>query len=184
MTECAHTCTEQQLDHKLDPLWLSWSSPVFTYTFWYPAPTTLSNLNLSFGSSYGTPRLTIPTFWVTFLVGLESTNFSVFAPFARTLLSVFVQANCLSSGHGELILWSYCRIHLPQEHCRMSWKACIVIHYSCPLSQHFWLIQWQNMVFLVFSSPLLIPSKLFQVSQISKDACRLDGEYLLSSLLA
>jgi hypothetical protein len=37
---------------------------------------------------------------------------------------------------------------------------------------------------LVFPSPLLMPSKLFQVSQISKDACRLDGEYLLSSLLA
>jgi hypothetical protein len=34
-------------------------------------------------------------------------------------------------------------------------------------------------VFLVFLSPLLIPSKLLQVSQIFKDACRLDGEYLL-----
>jgi hypothetical protein len=40
------------------------------------------------------------------------------------------------------------------------------------------------MVFLVFLSPLLIPSKLLQVSQIFKDACRLDGEYLLSSPLA
>src|SRR6266481_2891719 len=77
--------------------------------------------------------------WVTFcfFVGLESANLSVFAPFARTLLPVFVQANCLSSRHRKLILWSYCRIYLPVEHCRMPWQACTVIHFSCPLSQHF-----------------------------------------------
>jgi hypothetical protein len=38
-------------------------------------------------------------------------------------------------------------------------------------------------VFLVFPTPLLISSKLFQVSQTSKDVCRIDGEHLLSSLL-
>src|SRR5882672_3328405 len=45
-------------------------------TFCHPASTTLSNLNLSFGSLKSTPRLTIPTFWVPFcfLVGLESAN--------------------------------------------------------------------------------------------------------------
>ena len=37
-------------------------SPVFTCTFCHPASTTLSNLDLSFGSSQGTSRLTIPTF--------------------------------------------------------------------------------------------------------------------------
>ena len=39
------------------------------------------------------------------------------------------------------------------------------------------------MVFLVFPTPLLISSKLFQVSQTSQDVCRIDGEHLLSSLL-
>jgi len=36
---------------------------------------------------------------------------------------------------------------------------------------------------MVFPTPLLISIKLFQVSQTSQDACRIDGEYLLSSLL-
>ena len=35
----------------------------------------------------------------------------------------------------------------------------------------------------MFPSPLLIFSKLFQVSQTFQHACRLDGKYLLSSLL-
>jgi hypothetical protein len=39
------------------------------------------------------------------------------------------------------------------------------------------------MVFLVFPTPLLISSKLFQVARTSQDACRIDGEHLLSSLL-
>ena len=56
---------------------------------------------LSFVSSQGTPRLTIPTFCMTFgfLVGLEYANFAVFSPPARTLFSVFVQATCLSLRH-------------------------------------------------------------------------------------
>jgi hypothetical protein len=39
------------------------------------------------------------------------------------------------------------------------------------------------MMLSVFPPPLLIPNKLFQVSQTYKDACRLDDEYLLSSPL-
>ena len=39
------------------------------------------------------------------------------------------------------------------------------------------------MVFLVFPTPLLISSKLFQVSQTPQDVCRIDDEHLLSSLL-
>jgi len=109
-----------------------------------PASTILPNLNLSFGSSQGTSRLTIPTFWMTFwfLVGLEYANLAVFPPAARTLFSVFVQATCLSSRHRKLILWSDCRIYLPLEHCRMLWQACTVIHFSSPLSPHFWSIKW------------------------------------------
>jgi hypothetical protein len=69
-------------------------------------------------------------------------NFAVFPPPERTLFSAFAQATCLSSRHRKLILWSDCRIYLSLEHCRMLWQACTVIHFSCPLSPHFWSIKW------------------------------------------
>src|SRR6204780_840666 len=77
-----------------------------SYTLCHPASTTLLNLKLSSGSSLGTSRLTIPTFWITFftLVGLIYANFCVSALPTRTLLSVFMQAICLSVGHRKLIL--------------------------------------------------------------------------------
>ena len=62
------------------------------------------NLKLSFGSSLGTHRLPVPAFCMTFplLVDLKSANPSVFAAAAISLLSVFMQATCLSSRGTEL----------------------------------------------------------------------------------
>src|ERR1700727_541948 len=116
------------------------SSP---YTHCHPASTTLSNLKLSSGSSLGTSRLTIPTFWITFcpLVGLKYANFCVSALPARTLLSAFMQAICWSVRHRKLILWPVHRIYLHLEHCSMHWQACTAVHSSCTNIDHQPLIQ-------------------------------------------
>src|SRR5882762_2342756 len=87
---------------------------MLTYTFCHPASTTLSINQLSFGSSLGTLRISLPAFWTTFslLVGLQSAILSVSAPAARSLLPVFMQATCLCCGDTEFIYWLYCRSYL------------------------------------------------------------------------
>src|SRR5882762_1336549 len=94
---------------------------MFTYTFCHPASTTLPIDKLSFVSSLGTLRISLPPFWTTFylLVGLQSAIFSVSAPAARSLLPVFMQATCLCSGDTEPIYWLYCRnyLHLGVVEC-------------------------------------------------------------------
>ena len=68
MTECVLKCTVQT-NHC--HLWLLCSIPVFTDTFCHPGTTTPHNLKLSFASSLGIHRLSLPGFWTTFslLVG-------------------------------------------------------------------------------------------------------------------
>jgi hypothetical protein len=75
------------------------------HKFSHPASATLPNLKLSFVSSLGTHRLSLPIFWMTFslLVGLKSANPFVFTPAARSLLSALMHATCLSSNGTGLI---------------------------------------------------------------------------------
>jgi hypothetical protein len=76
-----------------------WSACAFKYTFCHPGSTTLSILKISFESSLGTHRLSLPVFGMTFplLVGLKSANPSDFATCYKITALCFMQATCLSS---------------------------------------------------------------------------------------